>query len=237
MNMTLKETENYTEKFLPLVETSKNEIILFPSFTNLMFMGQKLISSKVLFGAQNCSSEISGAYTGEVSCSQIKSTGASYVLVGHSERRKLFLEKNEILNKKIKESLSQGLKVVLCVGETKYERLNKKYKQVIQREISECLKGLYENELKNIIVAYEPVWSIGTGKLPTAKEIEEATKIIREQILVDFSEKASKSIKILYGGSVNSQNAKIFSAINGINGLLIGGASLNVDEFVKICKI
>lgn len=237
MNMTLKETESYIETFLPLVETSKNEIVIFPSFTNLMFANQKLTASKVLLGAQNVHFENKGAFTGEVTSSQIVSVGAKYVILGHSERRKYNLEKNEIINKKIKEALGQGLKVVLCVGETKYERQNKKYKQVIQKELLECLKGLYENELKNIVVAYEPIWSIGTGKLPAVKEIEEVVKIIREQIMTEYSEKASKNIKVLYGGSVSSQNAKIFSVINGINGLLVGGASLNPEEFSKICKV
>lgn len=237
MNMTLKETEEYVEKLLPLVETSKNEIVVFPSFTNLMFLGQKLTSSKVLLGAQNISSESMGAYTGEVSASQVKSVGAKYVIIGHSERRKLFMEKNDCINKKIIEALGQGLKVVLCVGETKYERANKKHKAVIQKEISECLKGLYENELKNIIIAYEPVWAIGTGKMPTVKEIEDMAKVIRTEVQTEYSEKAAKNIKILYGGSVNSQNAKIFGNIVGLNGLLVGGACLSAEEFAKICRV
>ena len=237
MNMTLKETEGYIEKFLPLVENSKNEIVIFPSFTNLMFANQKLTASKVFLGAQNVHFENSGAYTGEISSSMLKSVGVSFVLIGHSERRKYFLEKNEQLNKKIKEALGQGLKVILCIGETKYERQNKKYKQVLQKDVQDALKGLYENELKNIIIAYEPIWSIGTGKLPSGKEIEEACVIIREQILTDYSEKSSKNIKVLYGGSVNAQNAKVFSDIKGINGLLVGGASLKADEFAKICNI
>lgn len=237
LNMDIKATENYIEKFLPLVEDGKNEIVIFPTFTNLMFASQKLIASKVGLGAQNISSEPNGAYTGEVSAHMVKSVGANYVILGHSERRKHFYEKNETINKKIKEALGQGLKIVLCVGETKYERQTKKYKQVLQREICECLKGLYENELKNIIIAYEPVWSIGTGKLPAAKEIEEAANIIREQLQLEYSERASKNVKVLYGGSVNSTNAKIFAGIKGINGLLVGGASLDPIEFAKICKI
>lgn len=237
MNMTLKDTESYIEKLLPLVENTKNELVIFPAFTNLLFASQKLTSSKVGLGAQNLHQEPSGAYTGEVTASMLKSVGAKCVLIGHSERRKYFYEKNEHINKKIKEALGQGLKVVLCIGETKYERQNKKYKQVLERDINEALKGLYENELKNIIIAYEPVWSIGTGKLPTAKEIEEAINIIKNQILLDYSEKAAKGIKVLYGGSVNPQNAKVFAEIKGCSGLLVGGASLNATEFAKICNL
>lgn len=134
-------------------------------------------------------------------------------------------------------ALSQGLKVVLCVGETKYERQTKRYKESIEKEISEGLKGLYENELKNIVIAYEPIWSIGTGLVPTGKQIEEVAKIIRDEITKEYSLTASKNIKILYGGSVNAQNAKQFAYIDGINGLLVGGASLKADEFSKICNV
>lgn len=237
MNITLKQIEMYIENLLPLVENCKNEIVIFPSFTNLLFAKQKLTSSKVNLGAQNVASEPEGAFTGEVSGAMLKSVGATYVLIGHSERRKYFFEKSDLVNKKIKEALGQGLKVVLCIGETKYERQNKKYKQVLEKEISESLKGLYENELKNIIIAYEPVWSIGTGKLPTQKQIEEVANIIREKIHAEFSEKASKNAKILYGGSINAQNAKSYGEIKGTNGLLVGGASLDPKEFAKICNI
>jgi len=147
MHFNLKQTEEYLENFLPKVESSKNEIVLCPSFVNLMFTGQKLTSTKVLLGAQNVASEASGAYTGEVSASMLKSVGATYVLVGHSERKKYFLEKNETINKKIQECLGQGLKVVLCVGESKYERARKwQLEQKAQREGEEVYTGekLYE---------------------------------------------------------------------------------------------
>lgn len=237
MNTTIKQIENYTEEFLHLIQNCKNEIAIFPPFTNLMFAKQKLVSSKVLLGAQNVSSEEKGAYTGEISAEMLKSVGVDVVIVGHSERRKLFNEKNDAINKKIKQALSSGLKIVLCVGETKTERNNNKYKQIIQTQIADALKGLYENELKNIIIAYEPVWAIGTGVVPSAKQVEEITNIIREEVAGEYSKNAIKSIKILYGGSVNSSNAKQFANIEGISGLLVGGASLNAQEFAKICNI
>ncbi|MBE7082579.1 MAG: triose-phosphate isomerase [Clostridiales bacterium] len=237
MHFNLKQTEEYLENFLPKVESSKNEIVLCPSFVNLMFTGQKLTSTKVLLGAQNVASEASGAYTGEVSASMLKSVGATYVLVGHSERKKYFLEKNETINKKIQECLGQGLKVVLCVGESKYERANKKHKQSLEKQLCECLKGLYDNELKNIIIAYEPIYSIGSGVLPKAKEVEEAVSYIRSVIQAEFSEKTASSLKILYGGSVNAENVKTFAGIKGVNGLLVGGASIKPDEFAKVCNI
>lgn len=237
MNMTLKETEAYIEKFLPLTNSTKNEVAIFPSFVNLMFAKQKLISSKVLLGAQNVASEASGAFTGEVSAKMLKAVGVNYVIIGHSERRKMFYEKNEQIDKKIKQALGEGLKIVLCIGESKYERQTKKIQPVLEREILEVIHGLYENELKNIIIAYEPLWAIGTGKLPTTKDVEEAVCIIRECIKKEFSESAAKNIKILYGGSINSSNAKNYVNANGINGLLVGGASLGPDEFAKIASV
>lgn len=237
MNTVLKDIETYTEKFLPQIENCKNEVAIFPPFTNLMFAKQKLTASKVLLGAQNLSYDEKGAYTGEVSGEMLKAVGVNVVLIGHSERRKLFGEKNDIINKKIKQALSKGLKIVLCVGETKTERANKKYKPIIQKQISEALKGLYENELKNIIVAYEPVWAIGTGIVPNNKQIEEVANIIREEIKNEYSQTSSKNIKILYGGSVNPTNAKQFAYAQGVNGLLVGGASLKPDDFAQICNI
>lgn len=236
MNLNVKEVETYCEDFLKIIGDCKNEVAIFPSFVNLMFAKQKLTASKVLLGAQNVSSESSGAYTGEVSADMLKTAGVTHVIIGHSERRKLFNEKNEIINKKIKQCLSQGLKIVLCVGETKYERQNNKYQQALEKEISESLKGLYENELNNIIIAYEPIWAIGTGVVPTSRKIEEAIEIIRNQIKIEFSQTKAKNLKILYGGSVNSQNCKQFLNIKGVNGLLVGGASLKADEFAKICN-
>lgn len=237
MNMTVHDTERYIEQFLPLVQGSKNDVAIFPSFVNLMFAKQKLTASKIMLGAQNVAVEASGAYTGEVSAQMLKSVCVNYVLIGHSERRKQFLEKNEQINKKIKQALGEGLRIVLCVGESKYERQNKKVEQVLEREILDAVKGLYENELKNIIIAYEPIWAIGTGKLPTTREVEQATGVIRKIIKQEYSETASKNLKVLYGGSVNSSNAKQYASISGINGLLVGGASLDAKEFAKIANI
>lgn len=237
MNTTIQDIEKYIEEFLPKIINSKNEIGIFPPYTNLMFAKQKLTSSKVVLGAQNISGEQKGSFTGEISGEMLKSVGVNVVLVGHSERRKLFQEKNDAINKKIKEALSCGLKVVLCVGETKTERSNNKHKVIIQKQISEALKGIYENELKNIVVAYEPVWAIGTGNVPTPKLVEEMGQVIRTELTNEYSLSAGKNIKILYGGSINSSNAKMFANIFGINGLLVGGASLVTDEFAKICNV
>ena len=237
MNMNLQDTEKYIEKLLPLVNNTKNDVVIFPSFVNLMFASQKLTSSKIGLGAQNVSSEQSGAYTGEVSSEMLKSVGVSFVLVGHSERRKLFLEKNETINKKIIEALRVGLKVVLCVGETKYERASKKVEQVLEKEVLEALKGLYENELKNIIIAYEPVWAIGTGLAATNEDAQEVHAMIRGLLkkLYECPSVADET-RILYGGSMNDANAAGLLAQPDIDGGLIGGAALKPDKFATIIK-
>lgn len=237
MNMDIKESTKYVEELLPLVKNSKNKIAIFPSFVNLMFVNQKLTASNVQLGAQDVSYDACGSHTGDVSAKMLKSVGTKYVIVGHSERRKSYYEKNETINKKIKQSLSEGLQVVLCIGETKYERQTKKVQQVIETDLLEALKGLYANELKNIIIAYEPLWAIGTGKLPLVKEVEKVIEIIKNKIKTEYSASAVKDVKILYGGSINSINVKNYINIKGIDGVLIGGASLNPVEFAKIANL
>ena len=178
--------------------------------------------------------EEEGCFTGEISAKMLKDENVELVLVGHSERRKHFHETNEMINKKIKNCLKFGMKVVLCVGETKNQRNIKKTKQVLTTQIEEALCGIYENELKNIIIAYEPIWAIGTGNVATVSDIYGATKIIREIIVAHYSKKAGESQKIIYGGSINSGNSKAILKNENICGLLVGGASLNPNEFAKI---
>lgn len=236
MNTTVHEFSKYIEDFLPNVKNSKNKIGFCVPYTHLMFAGQKLFSTDIIFGAQNISTEEKGSLTGEISNLMVKDLGANFTLVGHSERRTKFKETNEQVNQKIIRALGVNLKAVLCVGETKSERSAKKTKQVLKKQIEDALKNIYENELNNIIIAYEPVWAIGTGKLPTNKEIEQSINDIREVIAEDFSLKAAEKMQILYGGSVNQDNCSNILKIKGVNGLLVGGACLNSDSFANICK-
>lgn len=234
MNTTPKEFAVYLDSFLPKIKDIKNQVCICVPYTHLMLANQKLVSSSVLLGAQNVFYEDSGAYTGEIAPAMLKDLGVSLVIIGHSERRKILGEINEIINKKIIKALAYNLKIVLCIGETKNEKTAGKTKLVLKKQIESALKGLYENELKNVIIAYEPVWSIGTNTVPSSKQVENAVLYIREVIKTDFSEESANKIPILYGGSVNSNNAKQFLKCNGVNGILVGGACLNPDEFGAI---
>lgn len=236
MNSTVHEFSNYIDEFLPKIKESKNNIALCVPYTHLMLAGQKLVSTSVQYGAQNISTEEKGALTGEISNLMVKDLGAQFTLIGHSERRSKFKETNEQTNQKIIRALSVNLKVILCIGETKTERNAKKTKLILKKQLEDALKGLYENELKNIIIAYEPVWAIGTGKIPTNKEIEQTIQDIRTIICEDFSDKASEKMCILYGGSVNQDNSSSILKIKGVNGLLVGGACLSSESFANICK-
>ena len=235
MNMTGKEVKSYISK-LSAKASGKNEIIICPPFTSLSLASFLLEGNRIKLGAQNLCDEEDGKCTGEVSGAMIKDCGADYVIVGHSERRSKFRENGRIVNKKIKIALKNKLKVVLCVGETLTEKNLGKTKEAIKTDLQEAFKGLYENELENIIVAYEPVWAIGTGKTPTVKEIEGIAEYIRKVVSEDFSPNAEK-IEVLYGGSVDNKNCSTFAKAKGINGLLVGGACLNVDNFLQISKI
>ena len=236
MNTTLKEFSLYLDKFLPKVKESKNDIVLCVPYTHLMLANQKLVSTGVKFGSQNISVDESGAHTGEISNHMVKDIGASYTLVGHSEIRKRFKETNEQVNQKIINALGVNLKAILCIGETKAEKSAGKTDATLKRQIDIALKGLYENELKNIIIAYEPCWAIGTGKTATNKDIEKAVKTIRKTISESFSDKAAEKMQILYGGSTKLENFGGILKVQGVNGLLVGGACLDYDVFAKMCK-
>ena len=237
MNTGLADVEKYLDTFLPKAKETKAKVGLAMPFTHLYFANQKLVSTDVMLGAQNAFYENSGAYTGEVSPAMLKEFGASFVILGHSERRKYFGEKDAIVNKKILKCLEHNLKIVLCIGEKDTERKAGKTNAVLKQQVELALKNVYENELKNITIAYEPVWAIGSGKIPTLKEIEETVANIREVVKNSFSEKAAKAINILYGGSANLTNYLSILRCKGVDGLLVGGACLKPDEFSKMVNM
>ena len=179
-------------------------------------------------GAENCYFEQTGAFTGEISPNMVKSAGASYVLVGHSERRSIFNETNDMLNKKLKASLSTGLKVIFCIGETLDEK--SKYKSVLKKQIIEGFEGI--SDFSNIVIAYEPVWAIGTGKVATLDDITKVHSYIKNLVKETFG----VDIAVLYGGSVKPSNSKEILALNEVDGVLIGGASLKAEDYVAIAK-
>lgn len=191
-----------------------------------------LAERPIKIGAQDCHSEISGSFTGDVSAAMLKKVGCEYVILGHSERRAGHFETNENVNKKVQAALAQKLTPIICVGESKETRDEGKHLEFVYKQIMNSIPQ--EGEFKRLILAYEPIWSIGTGLVPTTEQIAEIVKLVKKIFNEKFPNRA-KEYFLLYGGSVTSQNSKEILAIDGINGLLVGKASLDVEEFVQIC--
>lgn len=214
----------------------KSKVVICPPFTALSVVGDVLKGSKIELGAQNIFWENEGAYTGEISAKMVKSTGSKWVIIGHSERRRYFKEEEKIVNRKIKLVLSNKLRVIFCVGETLEMRQQNLTKDIVINQVEWGLKGLAPEHLKNVVIAYEPVWAIGTGKTATPKQAQEIHSLIREILVPLFDEKAARNMTILYGGSVKPENAKGLFAQPDIDGALVGGACLNADSFLRIIK-
>jgi len=224
-----------------LVQELKNEkynceVIICPPFTSLAEAGNLLKGSSIILGAQNMHEEESGAFTGEISASMIKSTGSRYVILGHSERRTIFKESDQLINKKLKAALKNGLKPIFCIGETLEEREKNITNNVLKRQVTVGLEGISETELKDIIIAYEPVWAIGTGRTATPAQAEDAHNFIRNLIKEKYSKNAAENIIIQYGGSVKPDNSGELLSQPDIDGALVGGACLKADSFIAIIK-
>jgi len=234
MNTKPSEFKQYAMTLATKTKTTKNDAVVCPPFTHLGIAKEFLNGSKVEYGAQNISDYENGPYTGEISASMIKDLGSTYVIIGHSDRRNKFKESERLVNRKIKTALANGLKVVLCVGESLHTREQKQTYNFVKKQLDDELKGIYENELDSVVIAYEPIWAIGTGKVATKKDIEKMAEIVRKEIEFNYSAKAAKNITVVYGGSVNLQNYKKIMNIDGIDGVLIGGACLDCDGFAQI---
>ena len=235
MNKTDDEVKSYLEEFLPLVEKCGAKIVLGVPYTSVL-TASKIVKNKVLIAAQNMNENEKGSYTGEVSADMLTNVGAHAVILGHSERRSHYDESDELVNKKILTALKAGLVCVFCIGETLYDRKNQLTGEVLKRQLTEGLKSIYANELKNIIIAYEPVWAIGTGVTPMDVEIIETLKLVRRVLADMYDEKIAKDVTVCYGGSVNENNCKEISKLEGVDGVLVGGASLEAKKFAKIVE-
>jgi len=212
------------------------EVIIFPPFINLESVATLLRDSTIRLGAQNMHFEDNGAFTGEISADMLRSVGVEYVIIGHSERRHIFNESNEWINKKLLKALEKGLKPVLCIGEKLEDRENNLTEKILEVQVKEGLKGVDSEGLKNVVIAYEPVWAIGTGKTATPSEADSAHAFVRTVIANLYDAQAAESITIQYGGSVKPNNAGELLAQPNIDGALVGGACLKVDSFVEIIK-
>ena len=236
MNTTPTEFKSYAMTLATKARGAKNTIVVCPPFTHLSVAREILGGSKVFYGAQNISAEENGAFTGEISAKMIKDLGATYVVLGHSDRRGQFKETDKLINKKIKTALANGLKVILCVGESLQIRETKQMQAYVRKQLDDDLKGIYENELESVVIAYEPIWAIGTGKTATNTDITKMVETIRKEIETQFSAKAAKNIAVVYGGSVGVKNYKKVLSNPAIDGVLMGGTSLDVDAFSLIAR-
>lgn len=237
MNMTLGEGKSLAkaiDKFMVHNEEGDVDVILCTPFIHLAPLAESLDSHKISLGAQNCSDKESGAYTGEISASMIKSTGAEYVIIGHSERRNYFSENDELLNAKIKLALNNKLRVIFCCGEVLSEREKGEHFEIVSSQIKKGLSGIKGKGFGDIIIAYEPVWAIGTGETATAEQAQEMHSFIRKVINELYGEKVAEETVILYGGSCKPSNSVELFSMNDVDGGLIGGASLKEDDFCKI---
>lgn len=210
------------------------DVGIAPTFPALYPVAAELGGTRVALCAQNCHYEDDGAYTGEVSAGMLKAVGCNSVILGHSERRQYFGETNEVVNRKVTKALGEGLQVILCVGETLEEREAGKVADIVTSQVTEGLKGIAD--LSNVVVAYEPVWAIGTGKTATSDQAQEVHALIRATIASLYGAPAADALRIQYGGSVKGANAAELFAMPDIDGGLIGGASLKAEEFAAIVK-
>ena len=234
MNMLPNEAIKFIEDLTPLVKDTKNEVILCVPYTDLFYSLLTAQNTNIKIGAQNMHFEESGAYTGEVSGKMLKSINVEYVIIGHSERRQYFNETDESVNKKIKAAFANELKPIVCVGETLEEKEAGKTVEIITKQTELALEGLTDEQVKNTIIAYEPIWAIGTGKTATSEDANNSIKEIRNKIAEIYGQEVAKSVIIQYGGSVKSSNAKELFEMSDIDGGLVGGASLKAEEFSKI---
>jgi triosephosphate isomerase len=219
-----------------LVDVEGVEIVVCPPFVSLSDVRETLIGSNIGLGGQDCYWEKEGAFTGEVSCPMLKAAGCTYVIIGHSERRQYFNETNETVNKKVKAALAAGLKPIVCVGEKLDERKAGKTFDVVKDHVENSLAGLTGEEMFKAVIAYEPVWAIGTGVVATKEQAQEVHKYIRELLLKIFGAEVAAAVRIQYGGSVKPENIRELISQEDVDGALVGGASLKADLFTAIVK-
>ncbi len=219
-----------------LFDVTEVDIVICPAFTALDEVSEIIYDSNIQLGAQDMHWEDKGAYTGEVSASMLKDVGCEYVIIGHSERREYFAENNQTVNKKVKAALRHNLIPIVCVGERLEERDEGKTFDVVKDHIENGLRDLNDNEILKVVIAYEPVWAIGTGRTATPKQAQEVQKFIRALLAKTYNEEIAQSIRIQYGGSVRPDNIAELMHEEDIDGALVGGASLELDSFVEIVR-
>ena len=235
MNMNLHQSQKLVSEIINgLGKDNKAEVIVCPPFTSLSEVNSLLKGTQIKLGAQNMYYEESGAYTAEISADMLKSVGCEYVILGHSERKVIFNESDELINKKIKTAIAIELKPIFCVGELLEQRESGKTMEVVSSQFEKGLEGITAEQMKNVIIAYEPVWAIGTGKTATPEQAQEVHFFIRELVAKKYSTLVAENIVIQYGGSVKPDNSGELLSQKDIDGALVGGACLKADSFLSI---
>lgn len=234
MNYCVNKAEDFVSEIVDTINTDEVDVVICPNFVALDRIGELIDETNVKLGAQNVYFEDKGAYTGETSANMLAAVGVDYCIVGHSERRQYFGETNEIVNKKAKKLLEVAINPIVCVGETLEERESEKMFEVVKKQVEESLSGIDKSLLmKSVVIAYEPIWAIGTGKTATAEQANEMCKYIRSVVKDMTDEETAENVRIQYGGSVKPSNASEILNMSDIDGALVGGASLT-NDFVAI---
>ncbi|MDQ5956392.1 MAG: triose-phosphate isomerase [Candidatus Rhabdochlamydia sp.] len=234
MYKSVKEAKNFINSLIPLITSSKRRIFIAPSYPAIPASVEAAGNSSIMIGSQNIHDQIEGAFTGEVSAKMIKECGAQFCIIGHSERREYFQESNLLINRKLKRALKEKLIPILCVGETLHEREGGLVEATLETQLEECLMALNEEEVKRVVIAYEPVWAIGSGKTATKDEAQDVHGFIRNYIQNLMGRRVADDLPILYGGSVKPENISSLMTEPDIDGALVGGASLDVISFAQI---
>ncbi len=235
MHKTISETAQFINELLPNLQVEKEmDIIICPPFTSLETAVNLCKNTQIKVAAQNMHWEDKGAFTGEISPSMLGEMGVEYCIIGHSERRQYFAESDETVNKKVKAAILQKIIPIVCIGETLEEREAGKTINVVETQVKKALQDLDSLQVANLILAYEPIWAIGTGKTASAADAQEVIGKIRERVDLEFGKEAAEKIRIQYGGSVKPENIKELMQEKDIDGALVGGASLDPDSFMKL---
>jgi triosephosphate isomerase (TIM) len=238
MNLVPSDAKKFAKELVNSIKSVDKdvEVMIAPTFTALQGVAEVLKGSIIKLGAQNVNENEKGAFTGEISADMLLDIGVEYVIIGHSERRNIYKESNELINKKVIYSLKKGLKPVLCVGELLAEREAGKTNDIVKKQVVEGLKGVSNDDISKIVIAYEPVWAIGTGKVATPEQAEEVHAMIRSTVKSLYNDKVAENMTIQYGGSVTDQSVDGLMGMKNIDGALVGGASLKVDSFTRIAN-
>lgn len=234
MNKTPEEAANLVEELKPLVKNASCDVVVCPPFVCLDAAQKAAAGSNIKVGAQNCYFKDSGAYTGEVAPAMLQAMGVEYVIIGHSERREYFGETDDSVNKKVKMALEHNLIPIICCGEYLEQREAGVTKTLVQYQMQAALSGLTKEQVADVVIAYEPIWAIGTGKTATDEDANEVIGYIRKQIEEDFGKAAADAVRIQYGGSMKPNNVVGLMGQSEIDGGLVGGASLNAEDFAAI---